>query len=132
MYQPFMYGQQVQQNYDQTRMFIPVNSEQEVITYPVGCGNSVNFKMQNSPYLYTKTMGFSQFDKPIIEKYRLLKEEMGAEPIKKEENPLQDKIMELSESFSSLEEKFNSLRNEVNTMKERRKNNEHNANGKSV
>lgn len=136
MYQPFVYGQNfnpaIQQNYDASSIFVPVNSEQEVISFPVGCGKSVNFKMQNAPYLYTKTMGFSQFEKPVIEKYRLLKEEMGAEPPKAEENPLQNKLTELSESFNALEEKVNSLKNEINSMKERRRNNEHNANGKSV
>lgn len=120
MYQPYYY----QQN---DRMFIPVNNEQEVLTYPVGCGNSVNFKMQNAPYLYTKTMGFSQFDKPVIEKYRLLKEELGAEPPK--EDNVQNQINSLLESYNSLEERFNALKTEVNSM--RRKNNEHNTNGKS-
>lgn len=55
--------------------FIVVKSEQEIFNYPVGCGNSVNFKLENAPYLYTKTMGFSQFDKPVIEKYKLVKED---------------------------------------------------------
>ena len=33
------------------------------------------FKDENSPYVYTKTMGFSQLDRPQFEKYRLVKEE---------------------------------------------------------
>ena len=66
---------QQQQMQIQNGGFMIVKSEQEVLNYPVGCGNSVNFKIENAPYLYTKTMGFSQFDKPVIEKYRLIKEE---------------------------------------------------------
>ena len=66
--------------------FIVVKSEQEVFNYPVGCGNSVNFKLENAPYLYTKTMGFSQFDKPVIEKYKLVKEDTQ-ETIVEEKKP---------------------------------------------
>lgn len=66
--------------------FIVVKSEQEIFNYPVGCGNSVNFKLENAPYLYTKTMGFSQFDKPVIEKYKLVKEDTQ-ETIVEEKKP---------------------------------------------
>ena len=43
--------------------------------YPVAPGNSVTFKDENAPYIYTKTQGFSQLDHPVFEKYRLTKEE---------------------------------------------------------
>jgi hypothetical protein len=35
----------------------------------------VTFKDENAPYVYTKTQGFSQLDRPVFEKYRLVKEE---------------------------------------------------------
>jgi hypothetical protein len=54
---------------------IPVRSVQEAQNYPVAHGNSVTFKDENSPYLYVKTMGFSQMDRPTFEVYRLVKEE---------------------------------------------------------
>ena len=66
--------------------FIVVKNEQEIYNYPVGCGNSVNFKLENAPYLYTKTMSFSQFDKPVIEKYKLVKEDTQ-ETIVEEKKP---------------------------------------------
>lgn len=55
--------------------FISVRSEQEARNYPIAPGNSVTFLDENAPYCYTKTMGFSQLDRPRFEKYRLVKEE---------------------------------------------------------
>ena len=55
--------------------FVSVRSEEEARNYPVAYGNSVTFKDENSPYIYTKTMGFSQLDRPIFDKYKLVKEE---------------------------------------------------------
>ncbi len=55
--------------------FICVPSEEDARRYPVAPGNSVTFKNENAPYVYTKTMGFSQLDRPLFEKFRLVKEE---------------------------------------------------------
>lgn len=55
--------------------FVSVASEDDARKYPVAPGNSVTFKNENAPYVYTKTMGFSQLDRPLFEKYRLVKEE---------------------------------------------------------
>lgn len=55
--------------------FVSVTSEEEARRYPVAPGNSVTFKNENAPYVYTKTMGFSQLDRPLFEIYRLVKEE---------------------------------------------------------
>lgn len=99
-YQPMMgypYQQQFQPNYQQQAYpqaqmqmtaqnqqtqpqiqnggFIQVHDENEARNYPIAPGNSVTFKDENAPYVYTKTMGFSQLDRPIFEKYRLVKEE---------------------------------------------------------
>lgn len=94
--------------------FIVVKSEQEVFNFPVGCGNSVNFKLENAPYLYTKTMGFSQFDKPVIEKYKLVKEEANeviennSFDIRGELNRLWDEINLLKENRNEQSIKRNS------------------------
>jgi len=58
--------------------FVSVRSEAEARSYPVAYGNSVTFKDENAPYIYTKTMGFSQLDRPIFDKYKLVKEEVSA------------------------------------------------------
>jgi hypothetical protein len=57
--------------------FVSVRSMAEAQNYPVAPGNSVTFKDENAPYVYTKTMGFSQLDRPIFEVFRLVKEEVA-------------------------------------------------------
>lgn len=56
---------------------ISVRSEMEARNYPIAPGNSITFKDENSPYVYTKTMGFSQLDRPTFEKFRLVKEDIA-------------------------------------------------------
>lgn len=65
--------------------FVSVRSEIEARNYPVAYGNSVTFKDETQPYVYTKTMGFSQLDRPVFEKYKLVKED-AQEPILAGEN----------------------------------------------
>ena len=73
--------------------FVRVMNENEARMYPVAPGNSVTFINENSPYCYTKTVNTAQLDRPIFEKYRLVKEEdaQGAEgPEKPAEAPMPD------------------------------------------
>lgn len=56
--------------------FVGVQNENEARAFPVGLGNSVTFRDESQPNtFYTKTMGNSPLDRPIFEKYRLVKEE---------------------------------------------------------
>lgn len=68
--QPMPAPQQMQSN-----GFVSVRNMQEAFNYPIAPGNSLMFKDENSPYIYTKTKGFSQLDEPVFERYRLVKEE---------------------------------------------------------
>lgn len=54
--------------------FIRVKDESEVDAYPIAPGNSVTFIHETEPFVFVKTLGFSQFDRPIKEKYRLVRE----------------------------------------------------------
>lgn len=77
-YQPYQYiYQQPQQQTQQIQNggFISVRNMEEARNYPIAPGNSITFKDETAPYVYTKTMGFSQLDRPIFEKFRLVKEE---------------------------------------------------------
>ena len=75
-YQPYPQPvQQPQQQASRQSGFVPVQSENDAKMYPVAPGNSVTFIDENAPYCYVKTMGFSQFDRPRFDKYRLVKEE---------------------------------------------------------
>lgn len=88
--------------------FISVRSEIEARNYPVGLGNSVTFKDENAPYVYTKTMGFSQLETPRFEKYKLVKEE----PVLTQEDTSNSKI-----DISSMEEDIETLKREIEALK---------------
>lgn len=83
-YQPQMYPYQSQQM--QNSGFISVRSEDEARNYPVAPGNSVTFKNEVEPYLYTKTKGSEPFGEPTFTKYKLVKEEPQNAP-KTDESP---------------------------------------------
>ena len=76
---PMQQGQQQPQQVQQQTQaahsyFVLVPSEQAARDYPVAPGNSVTFKDENLPYYYEKTMGFSQLDRPVFERFRIVKE----------------------------------------------------------
>ena len=69
------YQQLYPNNQIQNGGFVSVRSIQEAFNWPVAPGNSITFKDENAPFVYTKTKGISPFEQPIFEKYRLVKEE---------------------------------------------------------
>lgn len=123
-FQPINYGQyptyqagaqMAQQGYQQAQNaqqiqnsgFVSVPSETVARNYPVAPGNSVTFIDENAPYCYTKTMGFSQLDRPRFEKFRLVKEEETAQPTQastdaqKVDYALKSELQSLKDEFSS-------------------------------
>lgn len=88
--------------------FVSVRNEAEARNYPVAYGNSVTMKDENSPYIYTKTMGFSQLDRPIFDKYKLVKEET--------EEQHQETVTK-SEELEKIQGDIKALWNEINEMK---------------
>ena len=66
--------QQIQQI--QNGGFISVRNEDEARNYPVAPGMSVTFIDENRKHVYSKTMGFSQLDRPMFDKYKLVKEDV--------------------------------------------------------
>jgi len=151
-YQPYQYPQQYQyQNFQQIPQqmnnyqsnmqqqpqqiqnggFVSVRDENEARNYPVALGNSVTFIDENAPYCYTKTMGFSQLDRPKFEKYRLVKEEdiRVQNTVTSNENPQQQLNVEYAKKDDIV-----TLWNEIEALKKRLndfENMEVNINGKS-
>lgn len=66
--------------------FVSIPNEDMVNTYPVGPGNCVTFKVEGKPIMIEKSMGFSQFDSPKIERYRIVKEEITPINVDTQEN----------------------------------------------
>ena len=116
-YQQYAQNQpQVISNVAQTNGFVRVQNEMEARNYPIAPGNSVTFKDENSPYIYTKTMGFSQMDRPVFERYKLIKEqdEIVEQPIVPTES------YALQEDLNNLIDEVAALRDELNIMKSKR------------
>ena len=113
-YNPYYQNQQQMQPQTQQSIqggsLISVHDENEARMYPVGPGYSITFKDENQPYIYTKTMGFSQLDRPVFEKYKLVKEETESAPIpvsdkyalKNDLTDLVNKVMDLQEEILAL------------------------------
>lgn len=120
----YNYGYYPQQNYMaqaqqqpqqiQNGGLISVRNEMEARNYPIAPGNSITFKDENSPYVYTKTMGFSQLDRPTFEKFRLVKEDI-AETVQNGSNSAQTQNpINLSDYVKKSE--FDQLRKEFETF----------------
>ena len=67
---------------------------------------SVTFKDETAPYIYTKTMGFSQLDRPIFDKYRLIKEDAEEEHREtvNEPSPLDEIRAEIDHLWGAIED----------------------------
>ena len=117
--QPMM--QQPVQNMPQNNGFIMVRNEMEARNYPVAFGNSVTFKDESAPFVYTKTMGYSQMQPPVFEKYRLVKEEV------KEEKPNDgiSLIDELKQEIMDIWAEIDIIKGDKNIKKEIHNNDRH-------
>lgn len=84
--------------------FISIPSEEMVNTYPVAPGNCVTFKIEGKPIVMEKSMGFSQFESPKIDRYRLVKEEVEAEEVKETVNDYDEIKTNISELWGAIDD----------------------------
>ena len=91
-----MYPYQMFQPQPNQTSLVSVRSESEAMSYPIAPGNSITFKDETAPYVYTKTMGLSPLDQPKFEKYRLVKEDDGAQPVDDTNSPVDNPAIDLS------------------------------------
>ena len=85
-----MYTPQQQPVQQQIRSggIVSVANEDEARRYPVAPGYTVTMRDENGPYLYEKTMGYSQLDQPIFRKARIVfEDDHTQEEQKKPEEP---------------------------------------------
>lgn len=116
-YQPFqaMFQQNQQVQQVQTNGIITVRNREEAISYPIAPGNSLTFKHETEPYIYTKTLGFSQFDRPIFEVFRLEREAMPQEPIA-QQTPQASYLS--SEDAVKMQNEIDALKDEIKFLRE--------------
>lgn len=120
MFQPQMQASmqpqvQAPQQQIQNGGFVSAPNEAYARNYPVAPGNSVSFKDESAPYVYSKTMGFSQLDQPIFKKFRLVEEEsegISAAPVKEEID-----IGPINKSISNIKEEIELIWAEIEDMK---------------
>lgn len=127
-YTPYYYPQPIPQQVSQPQPvqqtqqiqntgFVTVRSETEARNYPVGPGNSITFKDETAPYVYTKTMGFSQFDQPIFEKFKLIKENPTAPAEQKTEEvdlqPINERLDEIKAEIVSLWDEMENIKKKL-------------------
>lgn len=127
-YNPYLQQPQQQTQAQQPQQIqngglVVVRSRAEAQNYPVAPGNSVTFKDETAPFVYTKTMGFSQLDRPTFEIFRLVREEEAAESTRSDEN---DKGINLSDyalkaDLVALREDFDALREEIRPKSAKKK-----------
>lgn len=92
--------------------FITVPNEEVVYTYPIALGNCITFKVEGQPIVIEKIKGFSQFEAPIIKRYRLVEEEK------------QDDVKEATTeniALDSIKGEIKAIWNEIATLKEPKK-----------
>lgn len=114
--QPQYIQPKVEQPQIQNGGFVSVRSEDEARNYPVAQGMSVTFKDETAPYIYTKTMGFSQLDRPLFDKYKLVKENPVEHPIEPQIEP--QKIETDNSELEGIKGEIKALWKEIENIKE--------------
>lgn len=118
-YQPFqaMYQPNIQQTQQvQNNGIITVRNKQEAYNYPIAPGNSLTFKNETEPYIYTKTLGFSQLDRPVFEVFRLERENVTTEVIP--EQPAVEQSFLTIENAALMQNEINTLKEEIKFLKD--------------
>ena len=107
---------QTQQQYPTVQGgFVRVRNENEARMYPVAPGNSVTFIDEVQPYCYTKTVNMGQLDRPIFEKYRLVKEDDAPAPVEAPQKPVETPPVDLSKF--AMKDDVAAFRGEIESLK---------------
>lgn len=103
---------------------VSVGSEDEARRYPVAPGYTVTMRDETGPYLYEKTMGYSQLDQPVFRKARIVFEDDAQATQEKQEKPSEPQVVyaELKQlealrdaiaiEFKKIYDKFEAIREE--------------------
>ena len=102
----------------QVNSLITVPSEAAARNYPVAYGHSVILKDETAPYIYSKTMGFSQLDKPVFEKYKLIKEETT------EVVPAVNNEFDMKFRFDEIDRQMKTMWAEIESLRGKRRRND--------
>ena len=104
---------------------VSVANEDEARRYPVAPGYTVTMRDENGPYLYEKTMGYSQLDQPIFRKARIVFEDDAkiSEQQEKPEEPAEPpkvyaELKQLEALRDAVAIEFKKMRDWIESLKE--------------
>ena len=104
---------------------VSVANEDEARRYPVAPGYTVTMRDENGPYLYEKTMGYSQLDQPIFRKARIvfeddaIKQEKPEKPEEPAEPPkVYAELKQLEALRDAVAIEFKKMRDWIESLKE--------------
>lgn len=105
---------------------VSVSGEDEARRYPVAPGYTVTMRDETGPYLYEKTMGFSQLDQPIFRKARIVFEdaqETAQNNAGKQEAPavVYAELSQLEALRDAVAADLNSLRSMIDSISDQKK-----------
>ena len=105
---------------------VSVSGEEEARRYPVAPGYTVTMRDDTGPYLYEKTMGFSQLDQPIFRKARIVFEDAAQAAQEKQEQASTSAVVyaELSQLEAlrdAVAADLNALRSMIESLSEQKK-----------
>lgn len=105
---------------------VSVSGEEEARRYPVAPGYTVTMRDDTGPYLYEKTMGFSQLDQPIFRKARIVFEDAAQTVQEKQEQPSTTSVVyaELSQLEAlrdAVAADLNALRSMIESLADQKK-----------
>ena len=110
-YQQYPITQPQQQQQVQNNGFVSARTIEEAYNWPIAPGNSITFKIENTPYVCTKTKGFSPLEQPVFERYRLVKEEDA------DKKDVESKSTKYDEQFEKLWNEINSIKSKMGGRK---------------
>ena len=103
--------------------FVRVRDENEARMYPVAPGQSVTFINENAPYCYSKTVNMGQLDRPIFEKYRLVKEDdSSTKPVDTAPVPVESPAVDMSNfvmrrDFDEITSVIDAIKQDIETFR---------------
>ena len=106
---------------------VSVAGEDEARRYPVAPGYTVTMRDENGPYLYEKTMGYSQLDQPIFRKARIIFEDDAQNTQAKQEKPDEPQVVyaelkQLEALRDAVAIEFKKIRDAFESIEQRRNN----------
>lgn len=99
--------------------YMNVRSKDEAFNYPVAPGTMMIFAQNDGESIFTKIMGFSQYDKPFFNEYVRVKEEPSNSPNlgAKNAQPNNSATPSLESEFEAIRGQIEGILNDIRTMK---------------